>query len=53
MEIDAKTKNLLDVNTKYYTLVNYLKTILEQKQDSMYIERNQIELILKALKEVE
>lgn len=36
---------------KYKVLVNYLKMILEQS--NVYIDKEKIELILKALEEVE
>ena len=36
---------------KYKVLVNYLKTILEQS--NVYVDKEKIELILKALEEVE
>lgn len=43
----------IETIAKYRVLVNYLISIVDSKKDSMYIEREQIELILKALEEVE
>lgn len=50
---DYMERKQIEMTAKYRVLVNYLISIVDSKKDSMYIEREQIELILKSLEEVE